>query len=333
MDERNDILYAFYDLAVAPTTFDFIKFLILSEIERKRIGCSSLHVVIVPGFVQGFRKGDLEDYRRSGASDYDVNNLNWRLSNIVIPCCWHVSSCQQITVCASREEAYTFYASLTKHVFPKGYTVRFPKKIYAWRNIAYVTSKGLELPTIQATFPARHFVNKWIQKRAAGRKIITITLRESSWHHERNSNLSAWAMFARGLNSGIYYPIFIRDTENSFKSFPPELAGLTVFSEVSWNIELRIALYELSYLNMFTNGGPATLCRLNKKARSIVFKLIGTTYLKDDFFRYVWDIEPGSQPKYANSFQRLVWEDDRFTVIQREFDKMCDVIERVLSKE
>src|SRR5947209_20064825 len=50
-----DTLYAFYDLGVAPITFDFLWFLVGAELERQRRGLPAIHVVIVPGLHQRLR--------------------------------------------------------------------------------------------------------------------------------------------------------------------------------------------------------------------------------------------------------------------------------------
>lgn len=223
------MLYAFYDLMVSPATFDFVGFLVLAELERKEAGCSSLHLVFVPGPSEGFRANDLEEYCRLGGVDYDIDSMRWRLRNILLPCCWLVPSCQQVTVCTSREEAQALEASLVKHMFPKGYTVRFPKESYSLRWLIATTSQGIVLPTIRATPQARRFVSDWIQSRSDERKVITITLRECSYEPYRNSDFRVWGAFARSLDSSIYCPTVIRDTETTFKPLPSELYGLTVF--------------------------------------------------------------------------------------------------------
>ena len=330
--KQSDVLYAFYDLAVSPATFDNVKFLLLAELERKEAGCDSLHIVIVPGFYEGFRAGDIETYRRTagrtGGMDYDVDSMRWRLKNILLPCCWLIPSCQQATVCTSREEAQAFQASLVKHMFPKGYTVRFPKENYSLRYFIAAASQGV-VPTIQATPQARRFVSDWIQSKAGGRKVITITLRGCAYEQARNSNFKAWGAFARSLNPSIYCPVVIRDTEAAFKPLPSELDGLIVFPEPPWNIELRAALYELSYLNMSVNSGTNALCLYNRRVRCLTFKMItplsGAT--TEEFFRSQ-GLEPGSQLKHATPFQRLVWEDDRLDVIQEAFREMCERIEK-----
>ena len=35
----------------------------------------------------------------------------------------------------------------------------------------------------------------------------------------------------------------------------------------------------------------------------------------------------GKQPLYFSTFQKLVWDDDNYEVIKKEFDEMCKKIE------
>ena len=320
--KQPDVLYAFYDLAVSPVTFDIVHFLVLAELEREKAGCSSLHTIIVPGPNEGFSMKEIP---------FDIEDKRWRLRNILVPCCWLIPSCKQATVCTSREEARAFQASLVKHSFPKQYSVRVPWKISLSQLVE--ASKRDVIPTIQATPSASRFVSTWIQAHAAERKVITITLRECSYEQDRNSNLKDWEAFARSLDPAIYYPVVTRDTETALNPLPRDLNGLTVFPEIAWNVELRTALYELSYLNMLVNNGPAMLCILNKRTRYLEFKMItpsGGATREEDFRRM--GLEPGSQWRWATPFQRLVWEDDGLEVIQEAFKEMCDMIE-ALSKE
>ena len=326
--KQPNVLYAFYDLAVSPATFDIVTFLVLADLERKESGCELLHVVIVPGPDAGFRAGDSESYRKTGTRSYDTDYMTWRLRNILIPCCWLIPSCRHITVCGSRAEAQALQASLVKTVFPRGYTVSSPKEKYQWRHIAGALSRTSVLPTIQATPEALRFMSSWIQSKAGERKVITITLRECSYEKGRNSSLKDWGAFARRLDPALYCPVVVRDAESSFDSLPLELNGLLVLPEVVWNIELRTALYELSYLNMLVDNGPALLCKLNRCTRFLIFKLCTSSGSPtvEEYYRDL-GIEPGIQLHPAIPFQRFVWENDRLDVIQEAFRDMCDGID------
>ena len=71
------------------------------------------------------------------------------------------------------------------------------------------------LPTLTAPIQARTtcgtgYIAIW-------RKGVTITLRESTYNENRNSDLSEWLASRRKHNPDIYCPIFVRDTERCFE--------------------------------------------------------------------------------------------------------------------
>lgn len=317
--KQQDTLYAFYDLAVSPATYDIVAFLVLAELRRREVRCTQVHVVIVPGPNEGFR---------DDVTPYDAGDKQWRLRQILVPCCWLVPSCRQVTVCTSRDEARALQVAVARHVFPRGYTVRCPIEKYYFSHIVEATNGGAILPSIEATAQARRFIGDWIARWADGRKLVTITLRESSYQQTRNSSMKEWAAFVRGLDRSKYLPVVIRDIERAFEGHPPGFDGAALFNEVVWNVELRAALYESSFLNLMVNNGPALLCLLNGKCRYIMFKLApGCGAASEHFWRNV-GIEPGRQLPMATKFQRIVWEDDTFETIRRAFADMSAEIER-----
>src|SRR5579883_2533363 len=93
----DDILYAFYDLAVAPITFDFLWFLAGADLMRRREGKATVHVVIVPGPRQGLRR-EQPDYERI----IDSNARRARISNILLPACALLPSVSGVTVASTR---------------------------------------------------------------------------------------------------------------------------------------------------------------------------------------------------------------------------------------
>ncbi len=320
VEPPREVLYAFYDLAMSPPTFDVVDFLLLAELERRETGCAALHVVIVPGRNQGFREGD---------APYDLDSKHWRLRNILVPCCWLIPMCQHVTVCVSREEAQEIQGVLAKRVFPKGYTVRVPIERHMYSHVVAATSSGAVLPSLQATPQAKAFMKEWLQLRAGDRRVITMTLRECSYQPERNSRLEDSVRFARSLDPTAYCPVFVRDIETAVKPPPAELAGLLVCDAAVWSVELRAALYELSYLNMGVNNGHCILFMLNQRSRYLLFKMItpsvGVT--TERFLRHI-GIPPGSQLPGATPFQRIVWNDDELHVMKEAFSDMSKLFQR-----
>jgi len=322
--KQSDILYAFYDLEVAPPTFDILLFLLAAEVERGKKDCEFIHVVIVPGKSEGFRKRDLREYIELGG-DYDIDTMRWRVRNISVPSCWHLASSQQITVCATRKEAKAFQVALAKNVFPKNYTVDFPISNHDPNNIYYELQPGGDFAVIRPNPQAVYYLKEWVKIRSKGRKMISITLREC-YDPIRNSNLSAWSTFAKNLDPSKYWPVIVRDTEAAMKSIPQELEGLTIFPEASWSLELRAALYDQSYLNLGVSNGPVGLFTLSKRTRYLLFQNIISKEIEEYYTKR--KIQIGSQLPFATPFQRLVWERDKLDIIQREFKMMCEMIEK-----
>jgi len=322
----DNILYAFYDLSVAPTTFDFVKFLAIAELHRQQNNCICIHAVIVSGLQDGFRKGDLLAFNR-GHSGYSKDIMDWRLRNIIIPCCWQFPTCKEVSVFKNREEANEFYESVVTYVYPPGYSVKKPIIRHYLKYIVNAVRSGKDVEYITANEQALVYVKDWIDYNVGDRKPIVITLRELPYNSARNSNLVAWASFAKSLDKDVYVPIFLRDTERTLTEVPNELEDMLVFNEASFNIDLRTALYELSYLNMSINNGPMYLFLLNKKARGLVFKMVTNEVASVTY--YVMSMHGLKKGDQFDSFlpnKRLVWEVDSTNVLVREFNKSCKEI-------
>ena len=96
---------------------------------------------------------------------------------------------------------------------------------------------------------------------------MTITIRNYKFDALRNSNIDEWVKFAEWLIEEGFAPVFIPDTDSCFIR-EVKLDNFFVFRESSWNLGLRMALYEESYLN-FASAGPAAIAKLNRKVRYI----------------------------------------------------------------
>ena len=313
-------LYAFYDLSVSPTTFDFLSFLVLAEIERIETEGEGIHVVFVHTDTGGFRLGDLGMYHSLGANEYTEEQLYWRLRNLLVPLCSLMPSCKGISIFKNREDAQRFL-QVGDNIFPANYTLldpiaRFSSSLWARKE---------SIPSLSAPPEALKYVKQWLK---TDKKVVTMTMRSSKYSPLRNSNLIDWGRFARSLDSQ-YYPVVVLDTDVALDKKPSEFHDIETFNEASFNVELRTALYELSYLNMCVNNGPALIFHFDDKIRFLMFKICsnsGTTATKVNFFlANGWNI--GGQFPFTKPFQKIVWEDDDLDVIQREFKDMCERIE------
>ena len=106
------------------------------------------------------------------------------------------------------------------------------------------------------------------------------------------------------------------------------LPGALVFAEPSFNLPLRMALYEASDLNLAVNCGPMSLCYFSPRARYLVFKLIneGAPATSAAYFKKR-GIPIGCDWPFAGRSQHLVWEDDSAAVLEAEFARLMTTIE------
>lgn len=299
--EKKDLLLAFYDFAACPTTFDFINFLCLANVARAEKKCSSFIVVFVPGHHQGFRS----------QTHLSLFEKEHRVNNIIFPSTHLSASCSGYINCKNRSEAARLLKSATSNVFPEAYSVLLPVGFYSWKATWSEINKGNEIQSIRAPRPALNEARKWLHCNTGSKKPVVITIRNSRYQKERNSDNSEWKKFAEYLISQDCCPVFIPDHEALFieqNEFPKDSI---ICRPAALDICFRTALYELSYLSMFVNNGPWLLAILNPNVRFIALKIITEKY---GVTSNSWMVENGFTPNINPSFlkphQKFVWEED-----------------------
>lgn len=331
-DPPGETLYAFYDLEICTVTFDFFSFLLRAEMYRKARGFQRMVVVFVPGSNDGFRMLHL-----SG----DVSR--WRMRNIHVPGCWLLESVCGVSNCAERSQAAAIEDANRDAIFPEGYTTRIADSqqandamidAFMFAGLVAAFVKGAEVPVLTPSDRAKMWVKDWLSARCAGRRPVVITLRESLYDPNRNSNLKAWVEFARSMDAEKFIPIIVRDTDAVFEPIPDLLKGLEICQEASLEIDIRVALYEAAFLNMLVNNGPLALCYLNPKIRYLVFKhfTAGQSEVAKATFS-VYGIPLYRQTPLSTPVQRNAWSDDSVENLRTEFDAMSSTIEAAENEE
>lgn len=312
------VLRAFYDLARAPVSFDVFTFLYLAEIERINRKLSALDLIIIANSGDGFRHD---------ASPMPLETKHWRLRHILLSAGNLLPSCRRTLYCPTREDAHHYFDD-TQPVFPAGYSVEEPTADYSDTAILLAMYSGQNLGTLRAPKSASDKISQWLQSHTGNRYPVVITLRNDRIHPLRNSNLEAWSQFASSLDQQRFCPIFVRDTADVFDAVTSNLSNFLMCDMAAIDIELRLALYEAAYLNLFVDSGPAALCMLDDATRCIRFKAIADYNPHAGLNHFQWrGYEPGMQWAHCTSFQKTVWEDDKFDVIRNEFERMTDLIE------
>ena len=305
----------FYDLEVSPITFDFCFAQVNAELLRIRHGLRRVDVVIVPGPEGGLRRED-DDYEE----EVDRERRRWRLDNIVIPLCRMMPSIASITICRNRIQAGILRALFARVVYPIGYWPTFPLS-HQPNHLLDAARAGQVVRPFCASEQGMRFVRNWLGRFTPCRPVVTITLRGYGYMPARNSNLKAWVAFARMIEAEGFRAVFIPDTEAP-PELPPELQDFAVCTEAAWNLGLRMALYQSSWLNMMVSNGPFALVAFSD-APYLLFKIItpSVRMTSESYMRKIgYDIDV--PPPYVGPYQRWVWEDDDLPVLIREFAAM-----------
>lgn len=317
-----DTLFFFFDLQLCPLAFDIATYMAAAELERRRLGIESVHVVFVPGRDDGLRL-ELPAYEAT----VDVETRRWRLHNLVLPVTGLLPACSGHTFCATRGDAEALFRSRARHVFPSNWQPALPVAPVA-RTVRDAARNGIEIfPLLKAPDYALRQAARYFAAHTGGRKPVVITLRQYAFTPARNSDIEAWADFADRLDAGTYAAIFVLDTDTSLDALPEALRRHAVLQAASWNIHLRMAIYERAYLNLAVVHGPMELCWYNESCRYLVFCPVNTAPLTGEA---VLEREGFGQDKalpFARPWQRWIWEPDSEAVISREFARLQPVLD------
>ena len=305
-------LVAFYDLAVAPTSFDFATFLTRVEWRRRELGAKRFRVAIVPASGTGF--WDREPF--------GVEAKRSRLQCLLLPLGELFPECSGVDVCASRDEAEALTRDRSAPHFPDGYTTSAPvPDTFQWAHIVAARVCGDELPGWSAPASSRREASDWLAAQGATGRVVSITLREASYYTENNSRVSDWGRFARTLSRSGFFPVIVRDSERADEPPPLDLRGIPIYREAALDVRVRAALYARSWLNLTVATGPMMLMWLDPHCHSVVWKL-----LNPDNFRSTptplrsMGIEVGAQVPGLAVSHRLFWREDSREALEAGFD-------------
>jgi len=320
-----DTLYAFYDLKVEPITFDFLWFLTGADLERRKRGLKQIHVVIVPGPVEGLRTEDPQ-YE----VDVPQEARRWRIHNILLGATTLLPACTSVTLAGTREMTSNIRSQAGSNIYPPVYETALPSAHHPNDSLLPAKAGIRPIGVLRATSQGLGYIDQWKMGRGKDKRLLTITIREYGYGSARNSNIRAWVDFIRQLDPNLWFPVFVLDTERTLDTLPDQIQGVTVFREVSWNIGLRMSLYQRAWLNLGVNNGPMALCWLNDKTRYLTFKIVTPSVSQTTLaFNLSRGFEAYQSLPFALPFQKWIWEDDDLPVICREFESMVKTIENI----
>jgi tetratricopeptide (TPR) repeat protein len=302
-DKEYFTLCAIYDLGVFPTSFDLAPFLLAAQGEALEKGCSRVRLLLVDGEHHGVRfEGD--EYETL----YPPEMRGWKVSHILQALPRLCPMVERTVSIVPREEVHLYLARYPNvMICDEAHGNYDGLYLNAWRCLdRYRQQIGFCAPTA-----AHHYLQNWIirENPAADKPLVTLTLRESRWSTDRNSDLSIWAETVALLHQDGYWPVVVPDTEMAFVERGPEWHAATFCTPAAFDLELRMALYERAHLNIFTNSGPALLAIGSQNCR---YLYTGITYegTNEATLRRIrpMGMIPGLMPFRTGPYQQWIWE-------------------------
>jgi len=293
-------LNVYYDLKYCPITFDFTSFLVTSNAIRQSIGYKTMGVTIV---CDGFRKQSPRDLETT------IEQKRWRVSHILSKLPFLIPEVDSVTVTDSPLSGIQFPA------FPGGYP---PAPGTSW-EFPYLTSEFIQfyntdinLRPFRSSEGAKKLINNLFDD-----NVITISLRNSKFVPERNSNLDEWYKVYQELKKKKFRPIVIPCFDDYMGDKTFAKYDWEIFDPAVIDVDLRLALYEKAFDNLCINNGPSTLIT-QSDCRYKYFKFVteGIKNTEPSHHKALFGINPGENHAFAmESGQDLFWETDNADVI------------------
>ena len=309
-NQEDKLLYVIYDLEIAPITFNVTEFLLDSEYEANRLGKEGFVVVFVP------RKGDSLYGWKEYDNIFDSDSKFWRFHNIVLPITLLAIKCKGIYILPDRSSVFEIIKD--HQVYPNSYdgiNLRYIDIVEFYKKL----DKPYLVKGLRASKEGLRYIEDWLKENEIDSQVVTITLRQSDFDPARNNRIDDWNRFSGNLKKKGYFPVIIPDTDNSFKT-EDHFPDVFIFNECSWNMGLRMALYEKSFVNFFVASGPLMLASGNERVRYIAMNMLPKDSLvtTEEAYRKVKH-NIGDNYKWAWPKQHLVYKPDTYKNILSEF--------------
>ena len=320
------------DFAAFPLSYDIVVFLAAADDFCRRSGCHRMDVAFIA------HEGDplMNEAFKTNPVNNPVKSCDF-IYNLAIEATRLYKSIGDVLFFTNRSNFLTFFRNVksTHKVFPEEYTPFRPGYLPSRKGVPYygmrhlfVNSKASrESLSLRPSADQLNLASAWVKRLSNGKKMITITLRETPHQPERNSNIEAWRALVDQYKKQNIIFVILRDYFAIYDQSPIIGEHVIECPEAVHSMSFRAAIYQQADLNLFTGNGPAMLCLLNSKTRYIVFKMstdAASARPEEIFFQH--GLRFGENMPEASKFQKLVWENDDAPVLIRELGIMLDTI-------
>lgn len=305
INNHHDNFYIFIDLASFRATWDIIAFLVYSKIKAKNRECI---IILI---------SDDEEIKLYGAKEKTwMSEIaeNIRIDNIIKPSLELFENFSKLTIILNDRSYVSKIQNLNNdNCFPNNFNgygcYEWPDRL-SFKINKHFKKNGI-IPKLSAPNYYKKLVDQFIVINNIKKKIITITLRNSSFAKSKNSNIENWKKMYEYLITKNYYPLILEDFENTcvnLKSF----SNYNTFDYANIDIRVRLSLYEKSFMNLGVTSGPLSLLTYSKNTNFIIFKHLNEDDNVSSSYEtnhYNNGLDPAKDEQYSfySSTQKIIW--------------------------
>ena len=312
-------LYAVYDLEAFPPNYEIAVFLARAELERLKGGLDTISLVIKAGSFGGVSA--------RGSLSHGAENADWRVQHILLPVGQLLPSCKEVL--HVRSTSAVIEATTNKQTFPADVASRPDPQYFALGPLAKGAQQGYEVRPFVSSSVARQYISEFLESANIRSAFIAISLREYEYQNSRNSCLALYRDIAKvSVDKGLPV-VVVRDT-NKAMSAPLEWPGVVECPVASFDLAIRMALYEMALLNVSVSSGPS--CGLMLLSRQVDFMM--THIVNNDqrnsseaFLQSTQGLELGDQYPFSSEFQKICWQQENDKILAEYCDMLNKKIE------
>lgn len=278
------------DLSKVPASYDFVTWLVNAEMDRRRRNAPApLLVAFIEGPMEGFRNGDVQN----------IAEKRQIMDNVIRPVLRLFGAQEDPNVTHGRQYHY-WYRPITE-----GFKI------------------GEDVPRCVPPADALLDVHHWLVSNSAMHPLV-ITLRETRYSPERNSDLTAWLKFATRRREEGYSVVFVRDT----KLADEPLDGFLICPRAARDLHFRAALYSLARCNLIIANGPAELLQFSDwpfiEMKPINVDPLRPVALGDSWWQRFGGITPPESFPWLGQHQKTVWKRDTLENLETAWAEWLD---------
>lgn len=316
-------LFAIYDLAVTPVTFDVMNFFVFANMWAMRAGAAGYNAVFVAGPEGRFR--DLTPKDKS----LDPAEKIWRLRHILAAHAHIARRCLGVSTYDRREDfAQMLRAIHPSQLFPPGYTLADPRIPFMLTDLFRQKPSPQELDAFAPHAAASRKAQAWLDRHARRGRPVSLTLRGSTIEPRRNANTPQWLAAADAIRARGFDPVILPDTDLVTPGLDLGAFGdIPCYPMGAIDLELRAALYSRCLINLADNGGPAFINYFMGQSSAVCFlpvdKLPEAVTLHGrglDRMAELLAVAPGASFPDATPARRFVWKPDTRDNILEAFE-------------